>query len=265
MEFNSINFCVFGIPAYFFCAGIGAVVATCSFIILLSYKKYNLQEHAKALAISVVGLIIFARLFGCLSGIYRAIGKMETITFQSVKNTGIVFYGGLIGLLITYSMCIRSRLISEKDYHILDVLAVTIPLFHTIARIGCFLSGCCYGIEKDTRISVKYTILEQGVKLTSLRIPIQLVEAGVDFVLFIYLLAMYMSDEWEKKHILYRYLICYSLARFFLEFVRGDAIRGIINGISFSQVISMGIWIFIFLKNRIEVKQRRQFNGNNYY
>ena len=219
MEFNSIGYRIFEIPAYFFCAFSGAVVAICAFIILLSSKKYNLQQQIKALAISILGLVICARLFGCATGIYKAIGNGESVTLDTIKNTGIVFYGGLIGMLITYNVCIRSRLITQKDYHILDVLAVTFPLFHTIARIGCFLAGCCYGIER-----------------------------GFNFVLFIYLLILVKKDEWKTKHILYRYLLIYSTMRFFLEFIRGDTARGVICGISFSQVIAVGIWIFVIIR-----------------
>lgn len=151
-------------------------------------------------------------------------------------------------MLITYNVCIRSRLITQKDYHILDVLAVTFPLFHTIARIGCFLAGCCYGIERETPLSVKYTNLENGVNVTAMRIPVQLIEAGFNFVLFIYLLILVKKDEWKTKHILYRYLLIYSTMRFFLEFIRGDTARGVICGISFSQVIAVGIWIFVIIR-----------------
>lgn len=253
MEFNSIGFCVFGIPAYFFCSVVGAVVATCVFIVMLESKNYNLEEHMKALGISVIGLIVFAKMFGCFTGIYKAIGSGEAITFETIKNTGIVFYGGLIGLLTTYSICIRSRLITEKDYHVLDILSVTIPLFHAIGRVGCFLGGCCYGIEKDTLVSVLYTTFNQGIKNTTFRIPIQLIESSFNVLLFIYLFKLSRTDDWKNKHILYRYLILYSAARFFFEFVRGDTVRGIIHGVSFSQVISLIIMICVF----VEVKKNR--------
>lgn len=138
MEFNSIGYCVLGIPAYFFCAFIGFVIATSAFLLLISLKKYDPVPHMKALMISIIGLILCARLFGCLSGAFRAIGANERITVDTFLKTGIVFYGGLIGMLITYVCCIRSQLIGDKDYHVLDVLAVTIPLFHTIPELDAF-------------------------------------------------------------------------------------------------------------------------------
>ena len=102
MSFNTVGFNIFGIPPYFFCAVVGLVVAICLNIVLVSSKKYCLQEYMKVLLISIISMLIFAKLFGCLSGLYRAIGVGESISFDTIKNTGIVFYGGLFGLLIGY-------------------------------------------------------------------------------------------------------------------------------------------------------------------
>lgn len=248
MEFNSVGYCVLGIPAYFFCAFIGFVVATSAFLLLISFKKYDPVPHMKALMISVVGLIICSRLFGCLSGVFRAIGVNERITIETFLKTGIVFYGGLIGMLITYVGCIRSPLIRDKDYHVLDVLAVTMPLFHTISRIGCFLGGCCFGRHSSSALSVIYTTIENGSVTTEQRIPIQLIEAAFNLCLFLYLLSLLCKKNWKQEHILYKYLLLYSVGRFLLEFGRGDTVRGIICGVSFSQVISSMIGVFVIWK-----------------
>lgn len=105
-------------------------------MILISCEKYPLTENLIILFISLVVMIVFARLFGCLSGIYRDIGLGEKITWDGVLNTGIVFYGGLIGIIVSYTICAKK---THQDKHILDIVAVCIPLFHSITRIGCFL------------------------------------------------------------------------------------------------------------------------------
>ena len=105
----------------------------------------------------------FAKVFGCLSGIYRVVGIGEKITYDTIKDTGIVFYGGLFGLLLAYHLGLRTKMITIKESHAIDVLAVSIPLFHAIARIGCFLAGCCYGIEKECVFSIQYTIMDDDV------------------------------------------------------------------------------------------------------
>lgn len=257
MSFNTVNFNIFGIPPYFFCAVVGLVAAVCLNIILISCKKYCLQEHMKVLIISIINMLIFARLFGCLSGIYRAIGVSELITFDTIKNTGIVFYGGLFGFLLAYYCGIKSRMITIKEPHAIDILAVSIPLFHAIARTGCFFAGCCYGIESDI-LSINYTIMDDGITNTTNRIPVQLIEVFFNGVLFIYLFALVCKDDWKNKNLLLKYIILYSCCRFFLEFIRGDTVRGLIYGISFSQFITIVIWIVLFivaLKNKCKVKE----------
>lgn len=254
LSFNTVGFNIGGIPPYFFCAGVGLVLAVCLNIILVTSKKYCLEEHMKVLAISLISMLIFAKVFGCISGIYRAIGEGEPITFDTVKNTGIVFYGGLFGLLIAYYLCINSKLITIRDPHAIDILAVSIPLFHAIARIGCFLAGCCYGIESDS-FSITYTIMENSIENTANRVPVQLVEAAYNIVLFIYLLAFVRKDNWKEKKLLLRYMVLYSCGRFLLEFIRGDSVRGILLGVSFSQVISIVIWLTLLV---VTLKTKRK-------
>lgn len=259
MSFDTVGFNIFGIPPYFFCAVLGLVIAICLNIVLVSSQKYCLQEHMKVLLISILNMLLFAKLFGCLSGIYRAIGTGECITVDTIKNTGIVFYGGLFGLLIAYYFGIKSRLITIKDPHSIDLLAVCIPLFHAIARIGCFFAGCCYGIESNI-FSINYTIIDDGVVNTASRIPVQLIEAIFNIGLFVYLCVLIHKNDWKNKNLLLRYLVLYSCGRFLLEFFRGDAVRGVIYGVSFSQVISIVIWITILMIIIINYKSKVKEN-----
>ena len=97
--FNAIGCTIFDIPGYFFFTGVGLVLAISVFIILVAEKKYSLSQNMKTLFLSTIFVILSARGFGCLSGIYRDIGMGYNITWSGIKDTGIVFYGGLFGLL----------------------------------------------------------------------------------------------------------------------------------------------------------------------
>ncbi|MBQ1715424.1 MAG: prolipoprotein diacylglyceryl transferase, partial [Firmicutes bacterium] len=46
------------------------------------------------------------------------------------------------------------------------------------------------------------------------------------------------------------YLLSYSILRFLLEFLRGDASRGIILGLSTSQWISIAVFLVILIRRR---------------
>lgn len=244
--FDAVGFSIFDIPGYFFFTGIGIVIAVSVFMILLSQKKYSIQKNMCTLAIACVFVFLFARLFGCISGIYRDVGMGRVVTIDTVKETGIVFYGGLVGLLVSYSLIAR---FFHQDKYIMDVLAVCIPLFHSISRVGCFVGGCCFGVEIKSSISIEYTTRIFDEINTSYRIPIQLVEAVFNLILFIYLLLLFRKDEWIDKHILRRYLLIYSIGRFIIEYFRGDLTRGVINGVSFSQIVSISIWLFLILSS----------------
>ena len=97
-----MNFQIFGIPAYFFCAFTGFVVTTSVYIVLMSSKRYDISQSMKILMFSLLGLALGAKIFGFLTGIYRNIGNGEKVTLETMLDTGIVFYGGLFGLLIVY-------------------------------------------------------------------------------------------------------------------------------------------------------------------
>jgi phosphatidylglycerol:prolipoprotein diacylglycerol transferase len=146
---------------------------------------------------------------------------------------GFVFYGGLIfGLIfyLVYSLWLK-KFNFQKSYLLIPGLVFG----HGLGRIGCFLAGCCYGSLSN---------LPWAVKMDSeFRHPVQLYEA---FILF---LLGYWTLRWiEKKetnlYIVTRYLLIYSVARFGIEFFRGDEIRGVFwLSLSASQLISIAIFI----------------------
>lgn len=244
LSFVASNHTIMGIPGYFFFAEIGLVVSICAFFALITAKDYSLPLNVKIIGLSLIGLLVSARIAGGLSGIYRDIGNGSGVSLESFSKAGIVFYGGLIGFLISY------RFLSQKhkqDLHVLDIVAVIIPLFHAIARVGCFFGGCCYGVENHGILAILYTNTVRGEVESVQRLPIQLFESAFNFLLFIYLLTLVLKPDWESKRILTRYLLIYSIGRFVLEFFRGDSVRGILFGVSFSQTISIIIWIILFL------------------
>lgn len=253
-----MNFQIFGIPAYFFCAFTGFVVTTSVYIVLMSSKRYDISQSMKILMFSLLGLALGAKIFGFLTGVYRNIGNGEKVTLETMLDTGIVFYGGLFGLLIVYMLCLHSKRCCLDKYAV-DVLAVCIPLFHSIARIGCFFSGCCFGKIYEGVLSINYITIINGNIDENMRFPIQLIEALFEFLLFLYLLNSLNSDRWKEKKILIRYLFFYSIFRFMFEYLRGDIRRGLIYGISFSQCISVFIWMnlgFLYLRQYTISKQK---------
>ena len=164
--------------------------------------------------------------------------------FEAVLKGGFVFYGGLIGGAVGLSIyALMYKLDTVKFF---DIYALVLPLGHAIGRIGCFFSGCCYGIEYDGFFSVSYNKTLGLTPLHTQLLPIQLIEAFLLCILFIFLLFVYFKSP-KRGMISAIYLYCYSVIRFVLEFFRGDTERGNIFNFSTSQIISMVLILVVSL------------------
>ena len=158
----------------------------------------------------------------------------QDISFpQMLINSGIVFYGGLLGVVFGLWLYTLGTTMDLSVY--LDAFAPLIPIFHAFGRIGCYLGGCCYGRLYDGIGCVAYPV--DGVAAN--RFPVQLVEAAACLILGCVLLAL--VGKVKKGNLICVYFVCYALIRFADEFLRGDAIRGIWFGLSSSQWISIAI------------------------
>ena len=146
---------------------------------------------------------------------------------------GSVFYGGLLGGLLFGGIYYKKKSLPPI---FLDLGALAIPLFHCFGRVGCFLGGCCYGIACS--LGFVYTqnpiALANGVR----RFPVQLLEALFCLGLFFLLFRLFRQGRLRGR-LLALYLCLYSAGRFLLEFLRGDAYRGFLWGLSTSQLISI--------------------------
>ncbi len=149
---------------------------------------------------------------------------------------GSVFYGGLIGACIAGLLFIRIAKLPLKVY--MDRCALFAPLFHGFARIGCFFGGCCYGVESTFGFcAVGNTLTDIGEVC---RFPVQLLESALNFAIALVIWILLSKQKLEGK-LFYLYLSLYAAVRFSDEFLRGDAVRGFVFGLSTSQFIS--IWI----------------------
>jgi phosphatidylglycerol:prolipoprotein diacylglycerol transferase len=161
------------------------------------------------------------------------------LTAVNLVLGGNVFYGGLLGGILAAMIILKTR---PRYRYLLDIVTPAIPLFHFFGRIGCFLAGCCFGIESAFGFTAYHSIIEEANGLN--RFPVQLLEALVNLVLFV-ILDNFRRKNVFRQNLLYVYLLFYSVARFFIEFLRGDEYRGFVFFLSTSQIISILILCFI--------------------
>lgn len=166
---------------------------------------------------------------------------------------GMVFYGGLLGGLLFGIIYCKIRKINIENFS--DCFAAAIPLFHCFGRIGCFLSGCCYGIESKFGFTATRAIVSSCNHVN--RFPVQLLESFINLIIFFVILSLFRKRILNGR-LIYIYLLCYSFARFLLEFLRADVYRGIYFGLSTSSWISIVIFAasaFILYKKNKKLKK----------
>lgn len=231
------------------------------FLLFKKCKKENidLTNTLEISLISLLGAYIFSHI---LYGITNIDKFMIFITHLNKINNvklffdclyeifgGSVFYGGLLGGILAAFIYCKIKKYDIKTYS--DIISIYIPLFHCFGRIGCFFMGCCYGIESN--IGILYPIHDNNEIIYKNVIPVQLIEALCNFIIFIYINNLYNKNH---KNILQKYLLLYSITRFLLEFLRGDSIRGFILFFSTSQIISLLILIVLCVNYFIKQKNK---------
>ena len=147
---------------------------------------------------------------------------------------GSVYYGGLIGVIIIGYLFCKARKLETGRYF--DIGAMSIALFHFFGRIGCFLGGCCYGVEWEHGITYRYSPVEACNDVP--RFPVQLVEAVLNLILFFSLYYCFTRGKF-KKNLMALYCLIYPIYRFILEYYRDDEYRGFLGALSTSQFISL--------------------------
>ncbi len=216
------------------------------------YRGYRSEVWFDLTFVAVVSGFLGARVLYILLDIP---GFLEDPMAYLLSRSGFVFLGGFVaaaGALIWYM-----RLKGLDPWKTADVLAPSVALGHAFGRIGCHLSGCCYGGACSLPVALRVPRVEMGdgavwenayaaqlreglidpAATQSLGIwPVQLMESASLFVLC-GVLVLLATRPLHKGMIFAGYLGGYSVLRFLLEFIRGDE-RGGFAGFSTSQWLS---------------------------
>ncbi len=161
---------------------------------------------------------------------------------MATLEAGGVFYGGFIAATFFAIWYIRSYKL--PFWKVFDVYAPAIALGQSIGRLGCFSAGCDYGVPSHSfwaiTFSSRFSHEMTGVPLGIPLFPWQLVASATMLCIFGILLWRYKSKSRDGE-IFLLYLALYAVARFSLEFLRGDPDRGFVFNhlLSTSQFIAL--------------------------
>ena len=252
------------IPMYGLCILTGIVVAA---IVAYQFAKRRHKNYidfvivvAFALGIGFVcAKLLFILVTYPIKDFFKVIYLMLFKGRDDLLSGGFVFYGGAIGGVLGF--LIGTKVAKCKISDFIDFFAVLIPLVHAFGRIGCFCSGCCYGIPYEGPFSVTYTCPLSTVPTGVGIFPVQLLESALLFILSGIMYILFMKNV---KNLIFGYFISYGIIRLITENFRFDAERGFILGLSTSQFISiLIILVSIILLIIINVINRRKAKQNS--
>ncbi len=165
---------------------------------------------------------------------------------------GATYYGGLI-LALTGAI-VYLRRVRVPFFTVADICSPSIALGIFLTRIGCFLSGCCFGKPTPGPLGIVfpggcpagYTYPGEAIH------PTQLYASLYGLIIVLVLLAV------EKKKFFEGYtfgFLCmlYGIARFAIDFFRSYEKSAVIGGVlTINQVLSLGLigaglFLFLFL------------------
>lgn len=139
----------------------------------------------------------------------------DCLAMLAFWNGGLAYYGGFLAdVPVGLWYARRHRL---GVWRVADLTAPYIALGLFFGRIGCYLNGCCHGIDGH---------------------PTQLYEAAAALGIAIVLYAGVRPRKRAHGQVFAALLVLYGVARFALELLRADD-RGIYFGLSTSQWISI--------------------------
>jgi phosphatidylglycerol:prolipoprotein diacylglycerol transferase len=180
----------------------------------------------------LIGGLIGARLVYVLLNIgYFAVHPVEVFY---LSQGGLVYYGGFVfGLASAWLYTFLKKI---SFWAMMDLLAPYIALGQAVGRIGCFLNGCCYGIEAPENFPL-------GVRFPASDIPRHPTQVYSSLILLFLFFILRAAQKFRRfpAEIFLAYASLYSFQRFFVEFLRGDNLP-VLAGFTFSQMASAAVF-----------------------
>jgi phosphatidylglycerol:prolipoprotein diacylglycerol transferase len=165
----------------------------------------------------------------------------------AIRDGGLVFYGGLIVVLLGIYIYARKKEI--KLAVVFDLVIPWLPLGHFFGRLGCLMAGCCHGAETALPWAITYSSPDTMAPIGVPVHPAQIYAMTYNLGLAGLLVWMRGRKRFDGQLTLV-YLSIYPILRSLNELVRGDLERGwFLEGtlgefITNAQAISLGVAIF---------------------
>lgn len=240
--------------------------------VLFEFGRFQLASYGVFYLIAfLVGITVLAKYVARVTG--RPFGEMFDLSFQTAIAGEIGAHltflvvewdrviGGdvswwrllLAGRVVLGGVLTGIAFIAWRVYRLrlpvaasLDGAGIGVSLAMAIGRIGCLLSGCCYGAPTDAWWGIVFHDSQaaqwNGTPLGVALHPTQPIQALLAFGIFLFL-------RWNFEHRRFVgqttawFFALHGLTRVFAEFLRDDP-RGAVLGLATSQWIGLAMALF---------------------
>jgi len=240
----------------------GVMIALAFIIgILLAVKEAKRKDEDPERIIDLSLYVILGALIGGRIGhviLYLNYYVVDWKRFFYFRQGGLSFLGGFILAFLLGSWYIRKHKLSFWKYT--DIVAPSIALGLAIARIGCFLNGCCFGIVSE-KYGIRFPALHlppvyanhlanglipSGSPYTLPVIPTQLYSSLGAFLIFLTLIWLKKKKRFDGFLFL-SFLLFYSIGRFIIEFFRFSEEGYFFYSLNLTQIICIGIFLIALI------------------
>lgn len=233
------------IPIYGIFLSLSLIINCIIIFIFSKFQKMDKNILLCSLIYEMIGIIVGAK-------ILNLIQVKENTSFY---YAGFSAYGGVLGGIL--ALFCFAKLYKIPINKLLNIYIPVLPLLYSVSKLGCFFSGCCYGIEYLGFGNIVYTYSNSAPLGTNL-FPVQLVESIMNLVIFIYVCIIYKNNIENNKIIRTVFILC-GISKFLLEFFR-NSWNGQISSTQFISILFIVIG-FIMVIIEIENKNRKKILG----
>lgn len=197
----------------------------------------------------IIAAVVGSRLLYVLFHLHEYSNPLEVF---ALWQGGATFYGGLVlAIVVSYVFISRKNLSFLK---VADIVSPSIALGVAVTRVGCFLSGCCYGqptsgawgVDFPPYSSAGQTAAEAATRLGVETIGLHPAQLYSSVCGLLILAVVLLSEKYLKKTgaAFGLFLVLYGIARFNIDFFRfyEDNAR-VLFSMTFSQLVSVGLLI----------------------
>ncbi len=220
-------------------------------IISIIVGRYNKRFAQLNLENSYIDIIMISILAGCIGGRFLEVISEPLLyphwyDWFALWQGGFSILGSIIGVITIVPFYLKK--INVPIIPLFDLVAIYAPLCQSIARLGCFTAGCCYGVATKSIFAVVYTnphtLAAYGIPIH----PTQLYSSALLFGIFLFMYFVGQRMCTKDGQLFSLYLTLVTLERFFVDFWRADRIM-IGNILSFHQIVALCIIMAIIIFN----------------